>query len=95
MIDDLIMNIAQYGVAFAVLALSIYYFLTKEKCYKKEIADLNQELRKSERESLELMSKLTTTLDKLIDSDSRNKDEILAELRILKETLSNKIDNLK
>lgn len=93
--DELLMSLAKLAPVIAVLVIAVYYFLNKEKGYKQEIAELNLELRKSEREALELMSKLTTTLDKMFDSDSRNKQEILVELRLLKETLTAKIDNLK
>lgn len=93
--QDILMNLAQLAPVVAVLVVAVMYFLRKEDGYKKEISSLNVELRKNERESLELISRLTTTLDKLMDSDSNNKIELLSELRVLKESILNKIDNLK
>lgn len=95
MIEDLIMNIAQYGIAFTVLVLSIYYFLGKEKKYQKQIEDLNQQLRQNEKESLELMVKLAATMDKFIDNDTRNKEDVLRELKSLEKVLITRIDALK
>ena len=92
---ELLNQLANIAPVVAVLVVAIFYFLKKETGYKKEIDELNAELRKQERESLELMSKLTTTIDKFLESDSRNKHEVITEIRLLKETLTNKIDSLK
>lgn len=95
MLDEILMSIAKLAPVVAVLVAAVWYFLNKEKKYQKQIEDLNQQLRQNEKESLELMVKLAATMDKFVDSDHRNKEEIIKELKSLEKTLVTRIDALK
>lgn len=89
------MSLAEIAPVVAVLVVAVWYFLSKEKAYQKEIAQLNQQLRDNEKDSLQLLSKLTTTIDKLLEGDSRNTADIIKEIKQLEKTLAAKIDALK
>jgi len=92
---DILTAVAQYGGAVAVLVAGIYYFFNKEKKYVVQIEALNKELRDNERGTLEIISKLTVTLDKLVENDSTSKTEIVNEIKNLREIICTKIDAIK
>ncbi len=93
--DEIMLGLAKLAPVVAVLVAGIYYFFTKEKGYKAEIKELNDVIRTQERKTLEIMSKLTSTLDKIANNDVTNKESILAELKSLKEILIARIDSIK
>lgn len=95
MIEELLNTVAKLAPVITVLVVALFYFLKKEKAYQAQIETLNEQLRTNEREYLELMNKLTQTLDKYIDGDTKNKQEIIQEIKLLEATLAAKIDSLK
>ena len=87
--------IAKAGGLFAALSAGIMYFYNKENKYIIQIQELNKELRDSEKETLQIISKLTITLDKVIENDKSGKDELIKEIQTIRDTIINKIDNIK
>jgi len=92
---DILMGLAQYGGAVAVLIASIFYFLKKESKYEAQISKLQDELRTNEKETLKLIQSLTVTLDKVMAAETGTKTEVLNEIKVLKETIIGKIESLK
>lgn len=92
---EILVLLAKSTPVIAVLWMGIRYFLKKEKAYQSQIADLHKELRANERETLTLMNRLTTTLDKVIESGQSDRDEILHEIKTLAKDLNRKINELK
>jgi hypothetical protein len=79
----------------AVLILALRYFLKKEKAYIAQINNLQKELRSNEKETLQVLTKLTQTLDKVVENNEEDREDILKEIKSLNKTLSLKIDALK
>lgn len=92
---EILATLAKLAPVVAVLVAGIYYFFTKEKKYVMQIEALNKELRDNERGTLEIISKLTVTLDKLVENDSTSKTEIVNEIKTLREIIITKIDAIK
>lgn len=67
--DVLLMKLAELGPIIALLVIAIYYFLKKESEYKKQISDLNLELRATEKENLTVLYKVLAYLKKLKGED--------------------------
>lgn len=99
---EILIEIAKLSPIIGILIVAIIYFYKKEKAYKKEISDeksacdikiatLNKELRENERENLNMMSKLASSLDKI----AVNNTMFHQEIQSLKEYIGLKIDALK
>jgi uncharacterized protein YoxC len=88
MINDIMMNIAQMGVAFSLLIAAVYYFQKKEKAKDVEIQELNKIIREIEKENL-------TTLYKVISILEKNDEILIKELNSVKDSIERKIDGLK
>lgn len=93
--NEILLGIAKLTPVVGVLVTGIYYFFNKEKTYITKIDELNKILRDKDKETLEIIGKLTVTLDKLIESDSTSKNEIINEIRNLRDIIITKIDNIK
>lgn len=99
---EILIEIAKLSPIIGILIVAIIYFYRKEKSYKLEIinektscdakiAALNKELRENEKENLEMMSKLASSLDKI----ATNNTMFHQEIQSLKEYIGLKIDALK
>lgn len=88
---NLIGSIAQYGIAFVVLASAIIYFLRRESKKEEEIKSLHQELRNAEKENLTALQKVTGVMERMVEGS----DDIKSEIRLVRESIERKIDNLK
>lgn len=93
--NEILLGIAKLTPVVGVLVTGIYYFFNKEKTYITKIDELNKILRDKDKETLEIIGKLTVTLDKLIESDYTSKNEIINEIRNLRDIIITKIDNIK
>ncbi len=93
--NEILLGLAKLAPVVGVLITGIYYFFNKEKKYVEQIDTLNKILRDKDRETLEIIGKLTITLDKLIESDSSSKNEIINEIRNLRDIITTKIDSIK
>jgi alcohol dehydrogenase class IV len=93
--EDLLMNVAQTGVAFAVLVAAVIYFLGREKKKEAEIERLHQELRESEKESLTALYKTTALLEKMLEQDKTKNELLLKEIDLMRISIEAKIDSLK
>lgn len=93
--DQILLGLAKLTPVIGVLVAGIYYFFHKENKYVEQIKELNKELRTNERDTLDIISKLTVTLDKLVENDSVNKNEIINEFKNLREIITTKIDSIK
>ena len=89
------MNVAQTGVAFAVLVAAVIYFLGREKKKEAEIERLHQELRESEKESLTALYKTTALLEKMLEQDKTKNELLLKEIDLMRISIEAKIDSLK
>jgi hypothetical protein len=93
--DQILLGLAKLAPVIGTLVVGIYYLFNKEKKYVEQIEALNKELRTNERDTLDIISKLTVTLDKLVENDSVNKTEIINEFKTLREIITTKIDSIK
>lgn len=93
--DQILLGLAKLAPVIGALVAGIYYFFNKEKKYVAQIEELNKELRTQETETLKIISRLTDTLDKILATDSATKNEIITEIKNLKEIITSKIDSIK
>lgn len=93
--DQILLGLAKLAPVIGALVVGIYYLFNKENKYVEQIKELNKELRTNERDTLDIISKLTVTLDKLVENDSVNKNEIINEFKNLREIITTKIDSIK
>jgi len=93
--NEILLGLAKLTPVVGVLVAGIYYFFNKEKTYIAKIDELNKVLRDKDKETLEIIGKLTVTLDKLIESDSSSKAEVINEIRNLRDIITTKIDSIK
>ena len=93
--EELLTQIAQYGVAFTVLVAAVIYFLGREKKKEAEIERLHQELRESEKESLTALYKTTALLEKMLEQDKTKNELLLKEIDLMRLSIEAKIDSLK
>jgi adenosyl cobinamide kinase/adenosyl cobinamide phosphate guanylyltransferase len=92
---DILVATAKIAPVIAVLWLAIRYFLRKEKVYQEKINELQDELRANERESLVLLNKFTSILDRLLENSAKDKKEIMNEIANLHKDISKKLNDLK
>jgi hypothetical protein len=91
-ITEMFAQLAQYGIAFLVLGLSLLYFYIKEKGYIDQINKLNNELKINQKETLQTLIKTTTILDKLIQDSADNNESVHNELQEIKEELIRRLN---
>jgi hypothetical protein len=91
-ITEMFAQLAQYGIAFLVLGLSLLYFYIKEKGYIDQINKLNNELKINQKETLQTLIKTTTILDKLIQDSADNNESVHNELQEIKEELIKRLN---
>ncbi len=92
---DVIFMAAKVAPVIAVLWLAIRYFLKKEKGYQKQIVDLQTELRSSEKDNLQVLNRMTSVLDRLIENSSEDRAMIIEEIKRIHKDISKKIDSIK
>ena len=92
---DILIATAKIAPVVAVLWLAVRYFLKKEKVYQKQINDLQSELRANERESLSVLNRMTSVLDKLIENSADDRTIIVDEIRRIHRDITKKIDSIK
>lgn len=82
--DNLLIQIAQGGIAFAVLIVVVWYLKQQIKKKDEEIAKLHQEIRDSEKENLTILFRVVGYMER----GEKNLED-------LKTFISDKIDSLK
>jgi preprotein translocase subunit YajC len=71
----------------ALLGIFIFYLYKENDKKDKEIKELYDHIRNSEKENLQLLSGLSATLDRIMTADQTNTDSILRELSAFKNEL--------
>jgi len=89
---EILLGVAKLSPVFGVFVVIIYYFYKKERKYISEIKKLNSEIRKSERENLNLMNRLAGALDSLTKGNANIHKEIKGIKKIIVDKLT-KITN--
>lgn len=92
---EILITVAKIAPVIALMWLSLQYFLKKEKTYQSKIDELQTELRKNEKEQLQVMNRLTGVLDKLLENSAEDKHEILKEIASIHKDLTKKLNELK
>lgn len=95
MLEETLGRIAEYGVIVAILVAIILYFYKREDKKDAEIEKLNIELRENEKETLTALLKLSTLIDKMLETDKVKNESLLKEMAAMRTSIENKIDNLK
>jgi hypothetical protein len=93
--EELLMNIAQYGIAFSVLVAAVIYFLGREKKKEAEIERLNVELRDVEKENLTALMKVMAFMEKMVEQDKVKNELLLKEIDLMRVSIEAKIEALK
>lgn len=94
---DLIQRFGEYGITMLLLAIIVYYFHKKTDKLESELKEeriscdnkletLNDELRKSDRENIEILNRVTDVIENLND----NNEEITRYLKSIRSMLKNK-----
>lgn len=92
---DIINQITQGGIAFTVLLAAILYFLKREKKKEKEIENLNQILREVEKENLTALYKVLGYLEKSTQKDTERFNQLKSDIDLMRQSIEDKINNLK
>ncbi len=95
MSTDLLSQVAQGGIAFAVLVSAILYFLSREKKKDKEIEDLNTLLRDVEKENLTALYKVLNYLEKAQEKDNTNFSELKRDIDEMRKSIEGKLNSIK
>ena len=95
MSTDLLTQVAQGGIAFAVLVSAILYFLNREKKKDKEIEDLNTLLRDVEKENLTVLYKVLNYLEKAQEKDNSNFSELKRDIDEMRKSIESKLNSIK
>lgn len=102
MTETLLEGIAQAGIAFAFLVAAVMYFLKKEQKKEDEILKLNIEIKElhvqmkdEAKESLTALIKFSALIDKLLDEDKGKHDSLISEIKVMRDDLIERINNLK
>ena len=95
MSTDLLSQVAQGGIAFAVLVSAILYFLSREKKKDKEIEDLNTLLRDVEKENLTALYKVLNYLEKAQEKDNSNFSELKRDIDEMRKSIEGKLNTIK
>jgi len=95
MSTDLLTQVAQGGIAFAVLVSAILYFLSREKKKDKEIEDLNTLLRDVEKENLTALYKVLNYLEKAQEKDNSNFSELKRDIDEMRKSIEGKLNTIK
>ena len=95
MSTDLLSQVAQGGIAFAVLVSAILYFLSREKKKDKEIEDLNTLLRDVEKENLTALYKVLNYLEKAQEKDNSNFSELKRDIDEMRKSIEDKLKAIK
>lgn len=95
MTTDLLTQVAQGGIAFAVLVSAILYFLNREKKKDKEIEDLNTLLRDVEKENLTALYKVLNYLEKAQEKDNSNFSELKRDIDEMRKSIEGKLNTIK
>ena len=82
--DNLLIQIAQGGIAFAVLIVVVIYLKSQIKKKDEEIAKLHQDIRDSEKENLTILFRVVGYMER----GEKNLED-------LKTFIADKIDSLK
>lgn len=88
---NILIILAKAVPVIAALLFGIRYFYRKEKYYISTISNLQKELRDNEKDTLTLMGKLTNTLDRILNDNKEDKQDILREIRELKDSINKKL----
>lgn len=86
--EAIVISIMKLSPLVALLIFGIIYFFKKEKSYIDEIKELNLEIRKIERDNLEIIDKLADAIDNL----SISNDNVHSEIKDLKSFIKEKLD---
>lgn len=103
---DVLLALSKIAPVVAVLWLGIKFFIKKNTeyenkideqatKYQSKIDELQVELRNNEKESLQVMNRLTGVLDKLLENSAEDKKEILAEIASIHKDLTKKLNDIK
>lgn len=92
---DILLATSKVAPVVAVLWLGIRFFMKRDKESQTKINELQDELRKNERDSLTVMNRLTSVLDKLIENSAADKEDILKEISLLHKDISRKLSEIK
>jgi len=93
-VSKIVDSILEHGpIAAVFLAVSIFlvYLLNKRE---KQIQELNKYIRNNDKDNLETLNKLSTTLDKIMDKQKNSDNNVVTEIKNTKEIIVLKIENL-
>jgi len=93
--DNLLIQVAQGGIAFTILVAAIFYFLKREKKKDKEIEDLNTLLRDVEKENLTALYKVLNYLEKAQEKDNSNFSELKRDIDEMRKSIEDKLKTIK
>lgn len=99
MMEIIITQLIKLGPIVTVLVLGLVYFFKKEKSskleiekerddYRERIDELNKEIRKTEKQNIELLSKLGSAIEKLYSNTNEISKEVTDFKFLLIEKLS-------
>lgn len=85
---ELLSSLIKLSPIVGLLLFAIWYLHKENKTLKEDNKDLNKYVREMEHRNTQILSGVTSTLDKLVDRTDNNLDQ-------LKEWLNIKLENLK
>lgn len=78
-----------------ILAIACIYLARELHNKNGELKCLNEYIRNSEKENLQILQKVNNTLDKVSEAQKSGDDFVLKDIGITKDSILKEIDNLK
>ena len=92
--ENLLLGIAEYGIVSTILIAIIFYFLKRERIKDREISNLHEQLRMSERDNLTALMQITAYLEKREEIGDIHSQSLNNDLREIKDYLKSLMEKL-
>jgi hypothetical protein len=86
--NSLIGTLAEQGALISLFIIICWYLVKQISKREKEVIDLNDYIRESEKENLQVLNDVNNTLDKVLENQKHSNDMVIKEIENLKEYIS-------
>jgi hypothetical protein len=91
-LSSMIGTLAEQGALITLFVLICWYLVRQIGKREKEVTDLNDYIRESEKENLQVLNDVNNTLDKVLENQKHSNDMVIKEIENLKEYITLKLD---
>lgn len=91
-VESILINLAHQGPIVGVCILVCIYFYKQIGKKEKEVESLNEYIRNSDKENLQILNDVNNTLDKVLENQKHSNEMVIREIENLKEYISLRLD---